>query len=87
MLRGGLAARPSGRFLADEWAWWCAALLVLLFVPLHSLLEWPGLDWPLFALNTATADAAMAWLATAGVPLVREGTLVLQASVTLSGAD
>ena len=80
MLRGGLAARPPGSSLADEWAWcWRAALLVLLFVPLHSLLEWPGLDGPLFALNTATADAAMVWLATAGVPLAREGTLVLHA--------
>ncbi len=53
--------------------------LVVLFALLHTLLERPALDAPLLALNAATADAAMAWLALAGVTLVREGTLVLHA--------
>jgi exosortase/archaeosortase family protein len=55
------------------------ATLVALCLLLHSLLEWPALDAPLFALNAATADGAIAWLALAGVALVRDGTLVLHA--------
>lgn len=55
------------------------AALVLLFLGLHALLEWPVLDGPLFGLNAATADVAIAWLALAGLPLARAGTLVMHA--------
>ena len=58
---------------------WRVTVLVALFVLLHSVLERPALDAPLFALNAATADAALAWLALAGVMLVRDGTLLLHA--------
>jgi exosortase/archaeosortase family protein len=75
------AARPTPLlFPQDGGATACRiATLVLLFVALHTLLEWPVLDRPLLALNTATADAAIAWLAAAGVPLLREGTMVMHA--------
>ncbi len=61
-------------------AWDRFAALVLLFLLLHAVLEWPALDAPLFALNAATADAARAWLAALGVPLTRDGTLVRHAT-------
>lgn len=80
LLHGGFAPRPPESFPADGWAMVRrTAVLVLLFVVLHGLLEWPALDQPLLALNVATANAAIAWLAAAGVPLVREGTLVMHA--------
>jgi exosortase/archaeosortase family protein len=56
-----------------------AAVLAALFVALHALLQWRALDGPLFTLNTATADAAMAWLAAMGLTLTRDGTLVAHA--------
>ena len=55
------------------------AALVLLCAALHALLQWPALDQPLFALNAATADGVIATLALAGVPLAREGTLLMHA--------
>ena len=55
------------------------AALVLMFLALHALLEWPALDAPLFGLNAATADVAIAWLSLVSVSLVREGTMVLHA--------
>lgn len=58
---------------------WRGAVLATLFCLLHTLLEQPALDALLFPLNTATADAATAWLALAGVALVRDGTLLLHA--------
>lgn len=72
------AARAAGVAGASGPAW-RVAVLVALFVLLHSLLEQPALDAPLFALNAATADAAIAWLALAGVNLWRDGTLLLHA--------
>jgi exosortase/archaeosortase family protein len=55
-----------------------AALLVL-YLLLHQLLDLPAQTLHLVALNEATADLALAWLAAAGVPLVREGSLVMHA--------
>lgn len=79
-MRGELATRPrhKGAAGASDPAW-RVAVLVALFVLLHYLLEQPALDVPLFALNAATADAAIAWLALAGVSLWRDGTLLLHA--------
>lgn len=68
------AASASERGLAGR-----VAALVALFMLLHTLLERPALDAPLFALNAATADAAIGPLALAGVVLWREGTLLLHA--------
>ena len=79
LVRRSVAPPPAGPFPAGGWGRRCVAVLVLLFVALHGLLEWPALDLPLLALNAATADAAIAWLAAAGVPLVRQGTLVIHA--------
>jgi exosortase/archaeosortase family protein len=58
---------------------WRVSVLVALFALLHTLLERPALDAPLFALNVATAEAARAWLALVGVALGRDGTLLLHA--------
>ena len=76
----GLAQHPPRPSAPGGWALErTTALLALLFVLLHMLLQWPALDAPLSALNVATADGAIAWLATAGVPLLRQGTLVMHA--------
>jgi len=58
---------------------YCAAVLLAIFAGLRLVLEWPADDLHLAALNAATADAALAWLAAAGVSLVREGPLVMHA--------
>ena len=80
LVRSGFAPRPPVPFPVDGSATvHRIAVLLLLFLVLHTLLEWPALDRPLFALNAATADAAIAWLALAGVPLLREGTMVIHA--------
>jgi exosortase/archaeosortase family protein len=79
-VHGDVATHSPGLIPPDGWATaHRVAVLVLLFVALHTLLEWRALDGPLLALNAATADAAMTWLALAGVPLAREGTLVMHA--------
>lgn len=80
LVRSNVAPQPPGPFPADGSATvFRIAVLLLFFVALHTLLEWPALDRPLLALNAATADAAIAWLALAGVPLLRDGTLVMHA--------
>ena len=56
-----------------------AAGLLLLYALLHRLLEQPAEALHLVALNAATADLALAWLAALGVQLVREGSLVMHA--------
>ncbi|KNZ34151.1 MAG: hypothetical protein AD742_01725 [Methylibium sp. NZG] len=58
---------------------WRAVTLIVLGVLLHKLLEQPVLDAPLRMLNETTAAAAVAWLASAGLPLWRDGTLVQHA--------
>jgi exosortase/archaeosortase family protein len=83
-MRGDLALRAppapaaGGSAGAGPLAW-RVAVLVALFALLHTLLEHPALDAPLFALNVATAEAARTWLALVGVVLAREGTLLLHA--------
>ena len=70
------AADPR-RWRSSPFVAW--VVLVALFVVLHRVLEWQALDAPLLGLNVITADAALAWLAAADVPLLREGTLVMHA--------
>ena len=71
------AATASAAPSAEVAPAWRVATLVALGVGLHTLLELPALDAPLRALNEATAEAAAAWLVAAGVPVWRDGTLVI----------
>jgi exosortase/archaeosortase family protein len=54
-------------------------VLLAIFAGLRWVLEWQAHDLHLVALNATTADVALAWLAAAGVSLVREGPLVMHA--------
>lgn len=56
-----------------------AAALLVAYLLLRRLLEQPAEALHLVALNALTADVALAWLAAAGLPLLREGPLVMHA--------